>query len=422
MGIFQSKTNSDLPPQERISTVKQLVDDVAIKYILTMNFESLARLNEKEYCDKLVILTSNIIEQNFTPLEITYLVQKTSYGQVIDKMTSDKMLFFDPEEVRELDAGIPLNKTRMCNGIAKFYIQIAHIYAAIIKTINPMYMYNKDGETIKVPLSEKELIPPDVTPTITTFNICDAQVDSLTRDGEYDNLDELISTNSTLTVHPTVCDFNADKTLMDEPGIPELMDLYKEDDYDFVTGEFKKMSPETEAEYLADLLTFYNAFTGVDAKELPSDIKTFRDIKLSRYQDSPNCTGPEKMLDQSIKGSVTLPLFMEYAKNIKNMMENIKKNQEILLDIINELFMFHFNAITGKREIKINSNLKESDIPRIIVETRKAIITLYLTCENDYMNGIKIYEAIVEHKIMDSAMRQIKYFKKNLDSFIDESI
>ena len=29
MGIFQSKTNSDLPPQERISTVKQLVDDVA---------------------------------------------------------------------------------------------------------------------------------------------------------------------------------------------------------------------------------------------------------------------------------------------------------------------------------------------------------------------------------------------------------
>ena len=41
------------------------------------------------------------------------------------------------------------------------------------------------------------------------------------------------------------------------------------------------------------------------------------------------------MLEQSIKGSDTKPLFIEYAKNIKQMMQNMKENQEILLNIIN---------------------------------------------------------------------------------------
>ena len=235
-------------------------------------------------------------------------------------------------------------------------------------------------------------------------------------------LSQDLSSNSTFTIHPKVCDFNNDKTLMNEPGIHELVELYKDSDYDFVNGRFKQMSEETQKEYLEDLKLFYNIFTGNNVTELPSDIKSFADIKLSKYKNNPNCTGSEKMLEQSIKGSVTKPLFIEYAKNIKQMMQNMKENQEILLNIINKLFVYHFNDITGKKEIKINPELKETDLPGIILETRQTIIKLYLTCEKDYITGVEIYEAIIEQKIFDTATRQINYFRKNLDNFTDENM
>ena len=41
---------------------------------------------------------------------------------------------------------------------------------------------------------------------------------------------------------------------------------------------------------------------------------------------------------------------------------------------------------------------------------------LYLTCEMDYTNGIKIYEAIIEEKILDTSQNQINYFNKLSDS------
>ena len=35
----------------------------------------------------------------------------------------------------------------MCNGIAKFYISIAHLYTAIVKALNPVYVYeDRDGK------------------------------------------------------------------------------------------------------------------------------------------------------------------------------------------------------------------------------------------------------------------------------------
>jgi hypothetical protein len=47
-----------------------------------------------------------------------------------------------------------------------------------------------------------------------------------------------------------------------------------------------------------------------------------------------------------------------------------------------------------------------------VVETRALIIKLYLTCEMDYVNGLKIYEAIVEQKILDTAQNQIEKLQK----------
>ena len=47
--------------------------------------------------------------------------------------------------------------------------------------------------------------------------------------------------------------------------------------------------------------------------------------------------------------------------------------------------------------------------------TNCLIIKLYLTCEVDYSNGVKIYEAIVEEKILETAQNQIKTLEKIKD-------
>ena len=43
-------------------------------------------------------------------------------------------------------------------------------------------------------------------------------------------------------------------------------------------------------------------------------------------------------------------------------------------------------------------------------------MNLYLTCENDYVNGVKIYEAIVDNKILETTQKQIKTLSKISDS------
>ena len=57
------------------ASVKQIIDYIATYYILTMDFQSLRKLYDIEYCDKLVILTSDIIERYFTDIQISYLAE-----------------------------------------------------------------------------------------------------------------------------------------------------------------------------------------------------------------------------------------------------------------------------------------------------------------------------------------------------------
>ena len=62
--------------------------------------------------------------------------------------------------------------------------------------------------------------------------------------------------------------------------------------------------------------------------------------------------------------------------------------------------------------------MSETNIQDIVVETRAVLMNLYLTCEMDYLNGVKIYEAIVDKKILDTSQNQIGTFTKLSDSLL----
>ena len=407
---------SDTPKDKNLG---QLIDYIATHYILTMNFESLQKLSEKSYCDELVVLTADIIEKYFTPLEITYLNQRMKNGITVNETENDKTIFFLKDQLSSMDIQNPLKKKRVCIGIAKFYIKVAHIFAAIVTTINPTYVYKDSmGNVTKVSLYDKDKIPSNVPRQIYKLNICQNRIDALKRGNEYT---KNMTASDDIIVHPNVCSFNLNKvgnvkTLAEEPGIPELMELYYDDNYDYNSGRFLGMSPETKKDYEEDLRIFYNVFTSNNVDVLPENIKSFNDIKLKDYKNNKDCQGSNPILNTSIKGSLTNKLFAEYANNMKQMVKNANENQEQLLNVINKLFVYSVNPVSNEKEIRVNPVLNEENIHTIVLETRAIIMKLYLTCEIDYTNGIKIYEAIVEDKILETSQKQINHLGKLSES------
>ena len=75
-----SSSTSNKSAKKEFENFYELIDYIATNYILTMDFKSLTKLSEREYCDKLVVLTSDIINKNFTDLEVTYLMDRVENG------------------------------------------------------------------------------------------------------------------------------------------------------------------------------------------------------------------------------------------------------------------------------------------------------------------------------------------------------
>jgi hypothetical protein len=201
------------------------------------------------------------------------------------------------------------------------------------------------------------------------------------------------------------------ETLEDAPGIPELMELYYDAGYNYETGDFKEMTAETQISFNEDLKKFYKIFTGND--DMPSIIKKFSDIKLKEYNKSKICDGKNPLFGQGVKGTYKNKLFADYADNLKQMMNSVNGKQEQLLEIINQLFVYVKDTTKIKsgeensEVIRVNPDLTEEKLQALILETRTIIVELYLKCEEDFIEGVKLYEAIIESQILETAQKQI---------------
>jgi len=419
MGNISSTFQSN--KKERGPTFGQVLDYIATYYILTMDFQSLRKLNDKQYCDNLIVLTSDILERYFTETEITFLSQRIKDGVEVNEMDKNKIVYFNKSDLDNFNISNSIKKKRVCIGIAKFYIKIAHVFASIVTTINPVYVYrDTDGNTRKKKLFEKDQIPPNVQRKLYKLGICDNRINSLKRGQDMD-------TDSVKNIHPNICSINIGedkqlKSLKDEPGIPELMELYY-DKYDYTTGNFVGMTEETQRQFNADLKRFYTIFTGNDV--MPPEIKSFSEIKLKDYQKLSSCNGSDGLLRKNIQldknineDKLKKKLFEDYAENLKQMVQTTNNNQDELLSIINFLFTYVIDPQTKKRRIIVHPNLSETELQNIVVRTRKIIVNLYLKCENDYAMGVKLYQAIVEKQIKDTTLKQINVLEKETENLI----
>jgi hypothetical protein len=432
MGNSPSKSNND-PTKQDFQNIYEVIDYIATYYILTMDFKSLSKLAEKEYCDKLVILTSDIIQRYFNDLEVTYLAQRIKEGLEVNELNKDTVSFITKDQLESLDikndAQKSIKKKRVCIGIAKFYVKIAHVFAAIVTTINPVYVYkDANGNTVKNTLLEKNKIPKNVKRAIYKLNICDERIRSLMektpKESGTNNTDPTNQTNNAY-INPKLCTMNVKKdgsvkTLNEEPGIPELMQLYLDDKYDYSTGLFTGMSPNTEKQFQKDLKLFYTAFTGDVI--MPPEITKFSDIKLRDYSKRNGCLGDNPAFKKNYVINKKDDLFVQYASNLKKMIDSAVIKQNDLLAIINELFSFVVDPYSGKKKIRVNPKLNEESLQKLIELSRKVILELYIKCELDYVNGIKFYEAIVESQSLESTKNQIQSLQKESEKMLQETI
>ena len=228
------------------------INFIATNYILTQNFKDMENLADAKYCDKLVVLTSKIIASKLSKLEITYLAQKMRGEKEINMPEKDTVILIDKTNLEDLDVGNKVKKRRMCISIAKFYVQIAHLFAAIVKTINPAYTYKviRDGVEISetVSLRHKTDIPKGAVTSIKANNICDNRMNALLSNNTYSQLEK--DDKDTVTINPKICSINNGDSLSKLPGIPELEVLYY-DIYDYdkgsIEGPIKKIDPPADS-------------------------------------------------------------------------------------------------------------------------------------------------------------------------------
>ena len=124
------------------------------------------------------------------------------------------------------------------------------------------------------------------------------------------------------------------------------------------------MSDDMKIIYEQDVAVFYETFTG---KPVPTDengqtlIKRFDEIPLREYHKNDKCK-PEGMFTQTYEGSLKdEKLFQKYAIHMTKMMNTMNKNQDKLLAILKQLFIFPKGMEKKKKEKKKEEIKKEEE-------------------------------------------------------------
>lgn len=204
---------------------------------------------------------------------------------------------------------------------------------------------------------------------------------------------------------------NVNKQHNTNNNINEWMDLYFDNGYDLESGKFLNMSNDARNDYNDDLQCFYVAFT--DDNNKPDNINYFNDIKLLQHGGSINNSIKES--DDTKKYLIT-----KYASHLKEMMISIRQYQDMLINILKQLFTTTEDPITNNNIYILSLDLNNHILDSFIQSTREIIIQLYVKTQEYALESSKIYEAISEILQLNTLQRQIIDLEKtrhNLSSF-----
>ena len=392
------------------------IDRIATDYILSMNFQDMENMTTENGCGKMVLIVEGILKKNTTEVDLSSLDKSTGGLFSLAAPPSGKESIFvfpkDEDIQKKTDVSDPKTKLNMCRNIAKFYVQVAHLFAAIIMTINPKYEYTKDGETKRVGIMERKDIPEGALNSVRIVleeNFCSLRKNILL---ENSNLNDNSNSNNEISIAVPYCSMDDKITSIgNSRGIKELEALYN-DEYDTSTGLFSK-SASSDKEYKKMVAEFYNAIYGTGTGTAPN---TLSDINMPKDNTKEGCyatsngtmksdvekddesddddetkTSPiefKKAVFREKYTGVDSGLYRDFKNNIEKMKTVAEKNTTDIFATLGILFDLSKDPIT------INPKITPENIESLIETTRENIKNLYLQCEIDFQEGLKLFKQI----------------------------
>lgn len=405
MGNTQSTGNTKHQLREKLKKL----NNVAFDYIIHSN---LNKLDQKEHCNDLIILTSGIIDKAFNAQEVEYIYQHTQSGQVIDKKNKELLMYFNKntmDNFKKYDAAS--RKQNMCNSIAKYYVKIAHVLEAISSALDyQTSICHKRLNVIKIneDMENKTAnINIDFDPVYTpsTKQSLKENIESLDAKPPMMPMQEKPMMPIPMQETPMMPVMGNQQggndkiiTLADEISISNLDRLYNfNEDYNYNGAEKKELSEygkQLKEQYKKDLLNFFKAYVDNSVTKLPNGINSFKDIEILSLQSK-----PEKYT-RTINNSDNL--LGELSNKLKEMQEKILNNELKLMGELQKIVTYEpisrktkEGKITQKRFIELKSNLNDEILTKnIIPNLRKILTELYTTCQIDYTEILKVFEGI----------------------------
>jgi hypothetical protein len=407
------------------SNLIEYVDMIATNYVLKQNMIDMIRFTDKEYYDNMVILTSYILKQKLSSLDIGILKNRVLDGYANDKMTKEpnqennQIFFSTANELKEITIQNEKKKQKALLIISKFYMKVMTLFSAVVATIDPQYVY-EDEDGMKKYFGLRDF---------NNFKKLDKETKHL-KISQLDNpiglvkrrlfilknkLSENNNSDNYVTINPgeLVCEKpkedgeNDMSKLKSEIGIKELDALYY-DVYDHKTNTWNERSKKMQEKYEEDLVKFHQIFTG--KKNKPDSIKSFMDIEMLKFHELTRCVNRDFYEDLVVsKNDHLFKKYMEKIYMIQNITKSYKKK---MLSILKRIFVpFETNAETSfiiAPGLNIETLLKHQD------ETKECINQIYMNCERLFIEALLLYEKMYENQHGILTENQIESTKQSM--------
>jgi hypothetical protein len=405
---------------------EKIIDTYASDYIRGSTFSDLRRLSEPQYCNKLVVITSDLLNKRLTARQVQFLHKKKSgvfNTEYKDEFVKDNLIYFRKDDLDKINVQNNQLKRNMCVGIARFYVQVAHLFSAIMNTIRP---WNIDGSS-----------------GMGNLSFCDARIYGLfSKQTDIKRIQESElfrprSSKRTVAIEPNVCSINREITaksktgesssssssLQNVPAFATLDNLYK-NVYQYAgsqIGLFVGMTPDMAKDaYSKDVQTFYKLLHG---REPDRDVTSFSDIPLPNYE---RCKDPtfNSLMSAPIEVDKNNEVLAKYSQHIIQMVKKAREDRITLIKLLDDVFFVErltveetererekayskstlFSSTSSsssslkQREynIFIHPQLTETKLQNIVNVARVIIVRMYASCQRDYLEGLKLLESIIE--------------------------
>jgi hypothetical protein len=390
-----------------------VVDEIAIDFILKQNMLDIIRFSDKSYYDNLIILTSSILKSQLTDLELGILKDRVlntinhnsnniNNSEVAKNanVNNEQIYFTTANDLKTITLSNEKEKKKALEIISKFYIKIMTIFSVITSVMDPQYVYEDDEGTRKYfqlkDFDSYKMLNKDTKnlQLHQLYNPMGLVHKRLTILKNKINTSESNSENIVMNPGEKLCEISKIQnpgSLINEIGMKEL-DLLYYDVFDYESGTWSKRSDKMQKKYDKDVTKFFHIFTGKTQK--PSNVRSFADIEMLQFHKLHRCQNKDFYQDIVVNKSDAL--FVKYMKKIDTIEEKVMIYKKKLITILKEIFVVMQKGDSAN--IMINPEITLKDILKLQEQTQDCILNIYKSCESNFLEALLIYEDIYDRK------------------------